>query len=201
MKILVIGVSSQTSVGYLLAQHLKDHEFIFASRSGKLGEACDVTNNEAVAALIFRIKPDVVIHAAGFYREETLGNIQDWQAASSNVLAKAFGALVVLNEAVKNAVPIVIFFGGKMEHADPLFAPFVVGNGAMLVAVRFAAEHSSVQAYYLEMGLIIGSSMGKLIQGRGQGVHDEEVHIETLAQVVQGIISGSYANGSQIVLY
>ena len=151
--------------------------------------------------MVSSVKPDVLIHAAGFYRKETFGNIQDWQAASSDVSAKAFGALVVLNEAVKNAVRIVMFFGGKMEHADPLFAPFVVGNGAMLAAVRFAAEYSSVQAYYLEMGLIIGSSMGKLIQGRGQGAHDEEVRTETVAQVVQGIISGSYANGSQIALY
>src|SRR3989344_2120660 len=115
MKILVIGVSSKKSIGYLLASYLQPHEFVFADRAGKLGEVCDITDPALVEKLIGVQQPDVVIHAAGCYTEEVeevLGHTSEWKTACNNILAKAFGSLAVLDAAVRHRVRIVVFLGG-----------------------------------------------------------------------------------------
>src|SRR3990167_9194847 len=79
MNVLIVGASTKESIGYAIGLHLKkqEHAVTCASSSGRQieplwqsGIACQLLRIEVprdVRDVFCRLKPDLVVHAAGLY--------------------------------------------------------------------------------------------------------------------------------------
>jgi len=165
MNILVIGASTRRSVGYLVGEYLRSrgHTVTYASRSGRMGVVCDVTNPLDVKKLISRHKPNVlIIGASSFVPTVRTGAIRDWASVQDFIMAKCFGPIVAANAFVKSRAKGPKFFialGGREISASDEMMTYTVGNGGLWSAVRFLARYSPIRAYYVDMPPITGSAM------------------------------------------
>ncbi len=162
MKILILGASSKTSVGYTVGEILRQggHAVRYASRTSRIDLTCDVTDPRELEHAFREASPEVVIHAAGvFGRAQKLGSIRR-VAVEDHLLAKSLGTLLVLNAAeAAGTVHSVIAFGGREISSNPGYVVYTIANGAMWSALQFANRHTKLRCYFLELPLVEGSKM------------------------------------------
>lgn len=162
MKILILGVSSKTSVGYTVGEILRKQRHVvhYASRTSQIDLACDVTVPRELERTFREVSPEVVIHAVGvFCRAQKLGSIRR-VTVEDHLLAKSLGTLLVLNAAeAAGTVHSVIAFGGREISSNPGYAAYTIANGAMWSALQFANRHTKLRCYFLELPLVEGSKM------------------------------------------
>jgi hypothetical protein len=94
---------------------------------------------------------------------------------------------------------------GAALSGDPRFCYFTVANGALWSLVSFATRHTPINAYYLEMGMVLPSNMGKRhlnemapedrLEARKMSISPENV-----ADSFAMIIRGKYPRGSRVVI-
>src|SRR4051812_46883534 len=124
MKILILGASTKSSIGYQVGERLRvgGHTPVYASRSGALGHVCDLTDPEAVKKLFITERPDAVIYAAGiFVQPAELGKIKDGERVREHLAAKSLGAVIALGAAVMASAKLFIVVGGRELSAEPAF--------------------------------------------------------------------------------
>ena len=203
MNILIVGASTEYSIGYQLAEHLRQlgHIVTCASRSGRLGVACDISNPGDVRRLLARVKPDVIIHAAGVFSSPgTIGKMNQWGKVRAHLDVKGFGALVLANAAVAAKRPcIFIVLGGRKISADLGFANYTIGNGALWALVQFFAGHGAIRSYFVDLPFVTDSTMYRAFV-RATGDKPKGVAAATVAQAVGRILNGKYKNGSRVVV-
>lgn len=206
MKILVIGASSKNSIGYQVGEHLRhsgNHTPIYASRSGKVGVRCDITDQKQVRLLVTKMQPDVVILGAGvFAKPANLGTIRDWKKSIAHIQAKSIGALAVADAMAgsKKRPRSLITLGGRDISASTSFAPFTVGNGALWALTRFVAKHTSMRAYYIDLPFVYGSAMAKQYSKQTGKNMDSVISLEMVARAIERILKGTARNGARIML-
>lgn len=208
-KIVIFGASSEQSIGLLVGRRLEQngHRVVYTSRSGRSGRACDILNATSVAKLLRKEKPDCIIHAAGVWmRMEKLGKITDWENIQRNILAKSLGALTVLDCVLKSSpAPMVIVLGGPAVSGEARFAGFTVGNGALWGAVQFAAKHTPLQVFYVEMPTIWPSAMmmsySKTVSSAtAQSVQAASASPLAVYKTINKILQGKYQSGARVLL-
>ena len=205
MKVVILGASSKKSIGYHVGEHLvaAGHKVVYASRSGKLGLRCDSTNPRQIFGLLKKEKPSVVINAAGvFLPSVRLGLARDWKKTEQHLLAKSLGALVVLDAAIAvKGITHFIALGGREISGDPGFAAYTAGNGSLWALVRFAAKHTRIKTYFIDMPTIEGSTMeSKHLQRMRLTGSRVSVKAEVVTNAVVEILSGKHESGSRIIL-
>lgn len=209
MKIVIFGASDKSSIGAYVGAKLEQagQTVIYASRSGALGVACDITNARSVTRLLTRTKPNCIIHAAGvFMNMERLGHLRDWSRLDANILAKSVGTLTLLNWANRHLPhPIVIMLGGPEVSGESRFAGFTVGNGALWAATQFAASHTNVPVYYIEMPTVWPSTMLEaylrpLTTKQSVKVKAASASPHAIFETIKKILKGEYRNGSRIII-
>lgn len=205
MKTVILGASSDKSLGYHIGTYLEKksgHSVVYASRSGKLGIKCDTNEPKQVGALLANEKPNLVVYAAGVYSEpQILGSFKKYTEVNSHILSKSFGALVVANAvAATPSVKTFIILGGREISSDPGFAAYSVANGALWALVSFFAKHKKTpKIYYVDLPLIKNTTMGQLYTiSHGSSV--DQASPETIIDTVSKIIDNKYRSGSRIIV-
>jgi len=202
-NVLVAGASSKSSLGYAVGEALKGQGYgvTYASRSGKLGVACNLDNVDAVNKLLKRLNPQIVVHGAGvFLTPLKLGKIKHWESVKSHLGAKAFGALVLANGAAGlEKQPTFIVLGGRETSAHPGFAPYTIGNGSIWALVRYLAQHSGIKAYFLDLPFVNNSTM-HLKYAQFAGKMPRGIDTNEVTKTVERLMKGKYKNGSRIIL-
>lgn len=211
MKVVIFGASSHTSLGYYIGDYLahkNKYDVIYASRSGKLGLKCDVTNPKEISSVFSKQKPNLVIYATGvFSKPELVGKFKDWEPMKKHILAKSLGILVLANEAIKSkSMRKLIVLGGRDISAEPGFAAYSIGNGALWSFVRFFAKHKKeVATYYVDLPFIKNSTMEKNYMQTKNGFslstfNKSSTDIKVLNDIIQKIIKGKYKSGSRFIV-
>lgn len=195
MNILIIGASTKTSIGYSVGEFLREngHCVQYASRGGKLGLRCDVTQAKSIVAAIKKTKPDVVILGAGlFLRANRIGSLRDVEKIKAHLLAKSFGALMLADALVaqKNAAMLVVLAGRDIS-GNPGFSPYSIGNGALWNLVRFVNKHTRFRAFYIDLPFVEGSTMQKqfskaIRRAKQKGSIATDKVIRAVAKIVRG---------------
>ena len=150
--VLVFG-GSPGSVGAYIAARLPG--CVRLSRSTVPG--VDVLSSESVQEAIERERPHTIISAAMVYPdpvEKELGSITGWGSIHLLLDTKIQGAYHIVDAAVSLSVKRVILLAGTAISKDPRLCHFTIVNGALWSLACFANEHTSLDVYYLEMGLI-----------------------------------------------
>lgn len=207
MKILILGASSKKSIGYLVGEQLRkmsNHDVVYASRRGKLGFACDITSHRDLALLLKKINPIVIIHAAGVFAPPALiGSIRAWDQIRQHLSARGFGALMMFNAAAARGVRYVITIGGRKLSSDPMFAMYTAGNGILWALVQFAAQHTRIRSYYIDIPFIRGSAMEtKYLLWKNNKEIKKNISIEAnvVSGAVERILDDKHKSGSRIIL-
>lgn len=202
-KILILGGNSN-NLGGAIERAIGDCSLY--SRSTR--PALDLFDAKQVNRVFERERPEVVVHMGAVFpnlKDKKLGTIQDWDEINSLLDAKIKGGYISLDAAVRWKAKIFIFMAGAALSGDSRFCHFTVANGALWSLVRFATRHTSIDAYYLEMGMILPSNMGKRhleemapedkLEARRTSISPENV-ADSLAM----IIGGKYPRGSRVVI-
>lgn len=156
MRILVLGSSQESWLG--VALQASDAEISFGSRS----TGCDVRNAKQVEHMVEGFRPNAIVLAASTFPEPaTIGNITDWATTSALLAAKTVGMLASLDAAVRYGVNSIIVLGGAAVSGHSGMAHFTVANGALWSAVQFVTRHTTLRAYYLELGVVLPSPVGE----------------------------------------
>ncbi|HAR54860.1 TPA: hypothetical protein DCR79_01025 [Patescibacteria group bacterium] len=206
MKIIIFGVSSKSSVGYLLGQQLNAHDklqIIYASRSGKLGYKCDITNPRFVQKLMSKEKSDVIINAAGvFSTPQKLGNFNDWSKVKQHILARSFGSLILADAAIKSSnVKKIIMLGGRATSSDAGFAAYSTSNGALYALTQFISQYTKLSVYYVDLPMITDSTMAKALLGSGPKLTAiKSTDVKMITAVIKKILSNKYRDGTRIIV-
>jgi len=198
MNILILGASSKNSIGYTVGEelHMADkHSVTYASRTGKLGLKCDVTNPQQVKRVLLKIKPDVVILAAGiFTAPQMFGSMRGWSRVAEHLMAKALGPLVLANafKSLKTRRPQYLFvFGGRDVSTELGFAVYTVGNGALWSFVRFLNRHSLIKAFYIDLPFVRESTMEKqYCRITKSKISDISIGVNEITKAIQKILDG-----------
>ncbi len=202
-KVLIVGASSKTSIGYHVGEYLREHgyEAVYASRSGKLGIKCDLKNPSQVKKMLAAEKPEIVIHAAGvFCPPQVLGEIDQWSEVFAHIDAKSSGALVLANALiVVGTVHTFIALGGRETSSEPDFAMYTISNGALWGLIRFMATHTKINSYFLDMPFITSSTMNKAYQ-ETTGKRPLGENMNVVFFTIEEILNGKYENGKRILL-
>lgn len=205
MRILIVGASSEQSVGYLVGESLKqkDHGILYASRSGTLGEKCDICHQSDVLRVFRIFQPDVVIQAAGvFTSPQRLGRARMRTKMADHILVKSYGMFVGLDAAMRTpSVRHVIVFGGREVSSDPRLAVYTAANGALWALVRFAAQHLSEHfaSYFIDLPLIENSTMA-IMMAFSDKRPDGSLSADRVAETIEEILCGRHEPGTRIVL-
>lgn len=139
MRLLVTGATG------LLGPHLLEHlasvgEVVGVARSGA-DEVCDLTDVAATARLLARVRPDVVVHAAGLTdvdrceREPEAATAQNELAAASLVSAADASTLLV------GVSTDQVYGSAGAPHAEADVAPVNVYGRTKLAGERALATH------------------------------------------------------------
>lgn len=191
MNSLIIGASSERSIGYHIGEHLRTrgNHVAYASRSGTLGHVCDVTDPRAVQSLFAEEKPELVIHAAGgaFLDTRPLGECTDWKDMADHVAAKSFGAIVLLDAAVRTGtVKHFVMLGGRATFGDEKMAAYAAGNGALWSLTQFANRHvTTFRTFYLDMPIVVGTKNAEGLIAAGAHTPEEHAQAIHVAKVIQ----------------
>lgn len=205
-RILIVGASSEKSIGYLVGEQLKKkgHDALYASRGGKLGEKCDLCIQSDVLRLFRTFKPEVVIQAAGvFTAPQKLGRTTMRSEMADHMLAKSYGTISLLNAAVRvGSVRNVIMLGGRAVSSDPRFAVCTAANGALWALTQFAARHLSdhFATYYIDLPLVENSAMGLQFFPASAPWPKGSVSDDEIAAAIEKIPHGKHNSGDRIVL-
>lgn len=193
MNILILGASLKTSIGYTVGELLQTegHTITYASRSGKLGVQCDITDPRSIKKVVATSKADAVIIAAGiFLNSGHVGKLKETDRVRQHLLAKSFGALVVADALVAARPDAqLIVFGGRDVSGDPGFAPYTIGNGALINLIKFLDRHKSVDAYYLDLSFVEDSTMEKAFAARtGKSTKHGNIAVADVAAAIRKIL-------------
>ncbi len=200
MRILVLGPRRDSWLGHAL--HLIGAEIAFGSRS----TGCDVRNPNAVHRAVEEVRPDAIILGASLFpTPKSLGEIVDWEFIGSILTAKTLGMLAVLDAAVRCGTKTVIILGGSSVSSNPGMSHFTVANGALWSAVQFAARHTTLRAYYLELGVVLPSTTGEqyiatLPEDQRDTARHSAITPQMVAEKVSELIEGSMPSGTRVVL-
>ncbi|MEZ4103734.1 MAG: hypothetical protein R3B60_00410 [Candidatus Paceibacterota bacterium] len=202
MKIIVFGASSKTSIGFYVGEYLKKlgHTVVYASRSGGLGEKCDINEYRQVYALLNEYKPDVIVNAAGVFTGlELIGQLKDFSIIKDSVFVKCYGSLLLADISVKLGVNTLIVIGGHTEPCDSGFFIYNMVNNAMLSLVKSIVKQTrALEAYYLEIPAIKNSSMVKEAMERESAKSLDAHDAVDVCKIVEDVINGKYESGSRI---
>lgn len=203
MVIFICGASNETSIGTLIGNSLREqgHEVWLTSRSGRYGISCDVCRPEQIDRLLSEKQPQAIIHLAGVWGDpKPLGKIKDWASVEKHVLARSLGGMILLDGAIKYKVPMVIFIAGKIKTALPNFSQFVVGNSALWSLCQFATNHTDLDTYYVELGVIKESTMAKRYLQSSFSSAVAMTSIQSVQTTINEILNRSHPRGSLITV-
>ncbi len=202
MRILIIGASSKMSLGYQLGEQWKKergHDVFYASRSGKLGSKCDVTDHRQVLRLVEKTQPDTIIQAAGiFFPAQELGKIEDYKKIQRHILAKTYGTLLLLDAAARvKRVGNFVVLGGREVSGLSGYAGYTCGNGGAWALIQFAARHlSQLRTFFVDLPLVDDTTMGlkfKADYGTLSARNGPSVDAEGVLYIVSSLVEGSVA--------
>jgi hypothetical protein len=153
-------------------------------------------------------KPEVAIYMAAIFPDLTgkkLGAIDNWHEIDDLLDIKIKGGYIALNAAVRWGVKTFIFMAGSALSSDSRFCHFTVVNGALWSLVQFATLHALIDAYYLEMGMVLPSNMGKLhlsqtAQEEALEAQRASISPRDVSSSIDKIILGQYPRGSRVVI-
>ncbi len=202
MKALIIGASSEKSIGYHIGERMRrrNHHVAYASRSGSLGFQCDITDPVAVQNLVDREQPNVFVHAAGLALRTSPEDTSEvnWADVVDHLAAKSVGPLTML-EAARRVASVTHFvsLGGREMFEDPRLGAYAVANGALWAATQFISLHMKAwKAYYIDMPLVLGTGHAEdLVQAglhtgaeRAMGIPISDV-VEAFDRILEGSIT------------
>ncbi|HEY4517024.1 MAG TPA: NAD-dependent epimerase/dehydratase family protein [Candidatus Paceibacterota bacterium] len=208
MNVLILGASTEKSIGYHIGAHLgrQGNTVVYASRSGALGYTCDVTDVAAVTKLFENERPDLVIHAAGgaFLNTAPLGACVDWSDMAQHIASKSFGTIVLLDAAVRiGTVKNFVMLGGRAAFGDEKMAAYVAGNGALWSLTQFANQHiASINSFYFDMPIVIGTTNAEGLIAAGAHTaseHAQAIYVERVVEAVDNIIIGKTPQGRVVL--
>ncbi len=174
-NILIIGASKEKSIGsqwgHLLAK--EGHQVTLASRTGSLGHSCDISDGTQVENLVKKIRPSVLIHAAGTLLIPTKNLTTE--RAEAHFKAKVMGAYNCFR-ALENYDPMpLILVGGETRSNDPKMDFYCTINRLVLgMVLRWQKEdlNSCVPfVHYLSLPPVIPSTMMDACVGEEQFRH------------------------------
>ena len=202
MRALIIGASSNKSIGYHIGEHLRrkgDH-IAYVSRSGSLGYRCNATLVHRIHEIIQEERPTLLIHAAGgkLLQPVALGSRAydewDWWNLGEHVIAKSMGSIVLLDAAVRaGSVKQFVALGGRTTFGDAKMAAYAVGNGALWSAIEFANQHvRQIKTYYLDLPIVIGTKNAEGLIAAGAHTadeHEQAIPVEKVLRTFDDIIA------------
>jgi hypothetical protein len=202
-KILVLGGNSN-NLGDAIAKTIDD----CALYSRRTQPALDLLYYHQVNEVIKNEKPEAIVHMAAIFPElidKKLGTIDNWHEIDALLDVKIKGGYIAMDAAVRWGVKTFIFMAGSALSSDSRFCHFTVANGALWSLVQFATLHTPIDAYYLEMGMVLPSNMGKLhlsqtAQGEALEAQRASISPRDVSGSIEKIILGQYPRGSRIVI-
>jgi hypothetical protein len=201
MKTLILG-GNNTSLGGILASGLDD----CAALSRRTHPSVDITDPLSVEAIIRDQQPESIIFAAMTQVEpRCLGVVEDWEELNRFLDTKIKGGYITLNAAVKYEVKRLIMLAGSAVSSDPRLSHFTVVNGALQGMVQFADQHTSLEVYYVEMGIVLPSRAGEaylesLSPEQREMACASAIPPQDVLTGVQDILAGKYPKGTRVIL-
>ena len=202
MNILGIGASSTTSIAYHVGEHRKtlgDH-IAYASCSGPLGYACDVTDPATLLAVFEKERPEVVILAVGIaLQHSSIDSFDDWERQRDDIMARSLGTHAVMIAAeMTESVTHVIALGGRESFEDPALGAYATSNGALWGRVQHANKHARYDSWDVSMPLVIGSANGESLRAAGLHTGPEiakAIYVAEVVRAVDEILAGGHPPG------
>jgi hypothetical protein len=201
MKIVVFG-GNEENLGGVLSSGLEN----CLSLSRRTKPSLDVIDPYSVDVTIERERPEAIIFAAIMYPElKCLGTIKDWEDINALLDTKIKGCYIVLNAAINYGVKHFIVMAGSAVSKDPQLCHFTIVNSALWGMIQFATQHTFLDAYYLEMGVVLPSRIGEQYLGalsleQQIGVRAAAITPCAIVQSVKSIFAGHYSRGARVVL-
>ena len=191
MRALIIGASSDRSIGYHIGEHRKSlgDDVAYASRSGALGYKCDVTDIGALQRLFERERPQVVVLAVGTaLQNPSINSFDDWQRQCDDIMARSIGAHATLIAAwIIGTVTHFVALGGRAKFDDPNLETYTISNGALWGAVQHANAHGQVKTVYVDMPFVRGSANAETLARAGLHTGPELAHAIPVEKVVRAV--------------
>jgi|SRR3989344_1863895 len=206
MRSLLIGASSQASIAFRIGEHWKEagHQVAYASRSGALEYACDVTDPNAVQRLFDQERPEVVVLAVGIALQKSrIDSFDDWQPQCDDIAARSIGTLATMIAAQRTpSVTHLIALGGRATFEDPNLGAYAASNGALWGLVQHANTHARFDAWDVDMPFVIGSANAESLRAAGLHTGSEiakAIRVDDVVRTMDEILAGSHPPG-RIVL-
>ncbi len=206
MRALIIGASSEKSIGYHIGEHWKrhGHRVAYMSRSGALGYACDVSVVNKLERIFKRVRPQIIVLAVGIaLQRSAIDSFDDWQAQRQDIWARGVGSLATMIATQRRqSATHLIALGGRERFDDPKLGAYAVSNGALWGMVQHANAHARFDAWYVDMPFVIGSANAETLRAAGLHTGPEiakAIHVEDVVHTVDEILAGQHKPGRIIL--
>ena len=191
MRCLIVGASSQQSIGYHIGEHRKnlgDH-VAYASRSCPFGYKLNVADTGALQRLFETERPKVVILAVGIaLLSPSFDSFDDWQRQCDDMKARTEGMLATMIAAnIVGSVTHFIVLGGRERFEDPNLGAYGVSNGGAWGAVQHAMQHASYKTNYVNMPYVKGSANAETLARAGLHTGTERANAISVPKVIQTV--------------
>ncbi len=203
MKTIILG-GNKENLGGALADGLGD----CLALSRRTQPSIDVLHPHSIEGLIQREKPETLIFTAMAYPDQSpkpLGDIENWEEMNRFFDTKVKGCFITINLAVRHRVRRFVVIAGSHLSGDSRLCHFATVNNALWGLVQFVTKHTSLDAYYLEMGVVLPSKIGaryleSLAPEEREGVCSGAIAPQDLVRCVKNILADHYPRGTRVVL-